>query len=97
MTDEMFIEAGKAVADQVSPTLFKQGLLYPLQSKILETEIQTAARVADLVFNSNLARVDRPADMAEFIRSHVYMPDYKKLMTPQRSLVGVADGSSATG
>src|SRR6266487_7027713 len=67
VTDEMFIEAGQAVADQVAPELLKQGLLYPLQSNILETEIQTAARVAKLVFDSGLARVERPADMVSFI------------------------------
>ena len=76
VTDEMFIEAGQAVADQVAPELLKQGLLYPLQSNILETEIQTAARVAKLVFDSGLARVERPADMVSFIRSHVYKPEY---------------------
>jgi malate dehydrogenase (oxaloacetate-decarboxylating)(NADP+) len=76
VTDEMFIEAGQAVADQVAPELLKQGLLYPLQSNILETEIQTAARVAKLVFDSGLARVDRPADMVSFIRRHVYKPEY---------------------
>ena len=49
--DELFIEAGQAVADQVPSDLLNQGLLYPLQSNILETEIQTAARVAKLVFD----------------------------------------------
>jgi malate dehydrogenase (oxaloacetate-decarboxylating)(NADP+) len=76
VTDEMFIEAGQAVADQVPPELLKQGLLYPLQSNILEIEIQTAARVAKLVFDAGLARVDRPADMVAFIRQHVYKPEY---------------------
>ncbi len=76
VTDEMFIEAGQAVADQVAPELLKQGLLYPLQSNILETEIQTAARVAKLVFDLGLARVKRPADMVSFIRGHVYKPEY---------------------
>jgi len=76
VTDEMFIEAGQAVADQVAPELLKQGLLYPLQSNVLETEIQTAARVAKLVFDSGLARVERPADMVSFIRRHVYKPEY---------------------
>ena len=80
VSDEMFIEAAHAVADQVSPDLLKQGLLYPLQSNILETEIQTAARVAKLVFDSGLARVDRPADMVAFIRQHVYKPQYPKLV-----------------
>jgi malate dehydrogenase (oxaloacetate-decarboxylating)(NADP+) len=81
VTDEMFIEAGQAVADQVAPELLKQGLLYPLQSNILETEIQTAARVAKLVFDSGLARVERPADMVAFIRRHVYKPEYSAATT----------------
>ena len=76
VTDEMFIEAGQAVADQVPSDLLKQGLLYPLQSNILEAEIQTAARVAKLVFDSGLARVERSADMVTFIRRHVYKPEY---------------------
>jgi len=76
VTDEMFIEAARAVADQVPSDLLKQGLLYPLQSNILETEIQTAARVANLVFDSGLARVPRPNDLVAFIRQHVYRPEY---------------------
>jgi malate dehydrogenase (oxaloacetate-decarboxylating)(NADP+) len=76
VTDDMFIEAARAVADQVAPELLKQGLLYPLQSNILETEIQTAARIAKLVFDSGLARVQRPTDMVAFIRQHVYRPEY---------------------
>jgi malate dehydrogenase (oxaloacetate-decarboxylating)(NADP+) len=81
VTDEMFIEAAYAVADQVPSALLSQGLLYPLQANILETEIQTAARVAKLVFDSGLARVPRPADMLGFIRRHVYHPEYGP-MTP---------------
>src|SRR6202041_778698 len=57
VTDEMFIEAARAVADQVPANLLNQGLIYPLQSGILEIEIQTAARVAKLVFDAGLARV----------------------------------------
>ena len=76
VTDEMFIEAARAVADQVPSDLLKQGLLYPLQSNILETEIQTAARVAGLVFDSGLARVPRPNEMVAFIRQQVYKPEY---------------------
>jgi malate dehydrogenase (oxaloacetate-decarboxylating)(NADP+) len=80
VTDEMFIEAAAGVADHVSAEQLKQGLLYPLQSNILETEIKTAARVAALVFGSNLARVDRPANMEAFIRQHVYKPRYQTLV-----------------
>ncbi len=80
VTDEMFIEAARAVADQVPADLLRQGLLYPLQSNILETEIQTSARVAKLVFDAGLARVERPDDMVAFIRSKVYQPTYQSLV-----------------
>lgn len=78
VTDEMFIEAARAVADQVPSALLQQGSLYPLQSNILETEVQTAARVAKLVFESKLARVAQPPDMVAFIRQHVYKPEYSE-------------------
>src|SRR5438132_13266374 len=74
--DEMFIEAAHAVADQVRPDQLRLGMLFPPQSDSLEVEIQTAARVARLVFDSGLARVDRPTDMLAFIREHVYTPQY---------------------
>jgi malate dehydrogenase (oxaloacetate-decarboxylating)(NADP+) len=76
VTDEMFIEAAHALADQVSPDQLKLGMLFPPQSNILEVEVQTAARVAKLVFDSGLARVSRPTDMVAFIRQHVYKPEY---------------------
>jgi malate dehydrogenase (oxaloacetate-decarboxylating)(NADP+) len=76
VTDEMFIEAAQALADQVTPEQLKLGMLFPPQSNILEVEVQTAARVAKLVFDAGLARVDRPADMVAFIRKHVYKPEY---------------------
>lgn len=76
VSDDMFIEAARAVAAQVEPAKLATGLLYPEQSNILETEIQTAAAVAKLVFDSGLAQVDRPSDYVEFIRQHVYRPGY---------------------
>jgi len=78
VTDAMFIEAARGVADQVPSVLLDEGLLYPLQSNILETEIQTAARVAEVVFDSGLARVKRPGDMVAFIRQQVYKPEYEQ-------------------
>jgi malate dehydrogenase (oxaloacetate-decarboxylating)(NADP+) len=80
VTDEMFIEAAHAVADQVTPEQLRLGMLFPPQSNILEVEIKTAARVARVVFESNLARVARPADYESFIRSHVYKPLYRSLI-----------------
>jgi malate dehydrogenase (oxaloacetate-decarboxylating)(NADP+) len=81
VTDDMFVEAARAVADQVTTSELEQGLLYPPQSNILETEIKTAARVAKVIFDSGLARVERPADFESFIRGHVYKPEYRSLTT----------------
>jgi malate dehydrogenase (oxaloacetate-decarboxylating)(NADP+) len=79
VTDDMFIEAAHAVADQVTPEQLKLGMLFPPQSAILEVEVQTAARVAKLVFDADLARVDRPANMEAFIRQHLYKPEYQTI------------------
>jgi malate dehydrogenase (oxaloacetate-decarboxylating)(NADP+) len=79
VTDEMFIEAAHALADQMTPKELEQGLLFPPQANILETEIKVAARVAKVVFASNLAGVADPADHEAFIRSHVYKPEYQRL------------------
>jgi malate dehydrogenase (oxaloacetate-decarboxylating)(NADP+) len=79
VTDEMFIEAAHAVADQVTPEQLRLGMLFPPQSNILEVEVHTAARVAKLVFDAGLARVDRPTDMEAFIRRHLYKPEYRTL------------------
>jgi malate dehydrogenase (oxaloacetate-decarboxylating)(NADP+) len=76
----MFIEAAHALADQVTPAELEQGLLFPPQSNILETEIKVAARVAKVVFDNNLACVTQPDDYEAFIRSHVYLPEYRSLV-----------------
>jgi malate dehydrogenase (oxaloacetate-decarboxylating)(NADP+) len=80
VTDEMFIEAAHALADQVTPAELEQGLLFPPQANILETEIKVAARVAKVVFDSDLAGVARPKDYEAFIRGHVYKPEYRSLV-----------------
>ena len=72
---------GKRLQIRCHPSeLLKQGLLYPLQSNILETEVQTAARVAKLVFDSGLARVARPDDMVAFIRDYGLGQVYIKIL-----------------
>ena len=79
VNDEMFIEAAHAVADQVTSDQLKLGMLFPPQSNILEVEVQTAVRVAKFVFDSGLARVDRPADIEALIRRHLYKPEYNTI------------------
>ena len=74
--DELFIAAARGVAEQVTKAELDTGLLYPPQSGILETEMHAAVRVAEAIFDMKLAGVARPQDMAAFIASHMYKPEY---------------------
>jgi malate dehydrogenase (oxaloacetate-decarboxylating)(NADP+) len=76
VTDEMFVVAARAVADQVTQAELDSGLLYPPQSNILQTEIATAVKVAENIFARNLAGVEKPADVRRFIEGQLYKPDY---------------------
>jgi malate dehydrogenase (oxaloacetate-decarboxylating)(NADP+) len=76
VTDEMFIESAHALADQMLPEQLKLGMLFPAQSNILETEIHTAERVATLVFERDLAGVERPKDINSWLRAQLYKPEY---------------------
>ncbi len=79
VTNEMFIEAARATADQVSDEQRAQGMLFPPQSNVLETEVRTAERVARVAFDRNLAQVDRPKDIAAWLRAMLYKPEYRKV------------------
>ena len=76
VTDEMFVEAAKALAEQVTPSQLQQGALYPLQSDILEIETKIAIKIVKLIFASNLARVKEPSSYEDFIKDLVYKPKY---------------------
>jgi len=76
VTDEMFITAAKAVAEQVGEDCLNQGLIYPPQSQILAASLHVASRVAEQIFDAGLARVERPADIPAFIQARAYRPVY---------------------
>jgi malate dehydrogenase (oxaloacetate-decarboxylating)(NADP+) len=77
VTEEMFIAAARAVAEQVTQAELEMGLIYPPQSTILKTELYAAQRVAEVIFNRDLARVPAPKDIAQFIGSQTYKAEYQ--------------------
>jgi malate dehydrogenase (oxaloacetate-decarboxylating)(NADP+) len=81
VTDEIFIEAARALADQVNEKQLKMGLLFPPQSNILETEVQTAEHVAAVVFERNLARTNPPPnkDINSWLQTMLFKPEYTTL------------------
>jgi malate dehydrogenase (oxaloacetate-decarboxylating)(NADP+) len=76
VTEAMFIVAAKAVGEQVTEKSLATGLIYPSQSQIFEASQHVAVRVAEYIFEQNLARVKRPDDIAAHIRSCTYRPVY---------------------
>jgi malate dehydrogenase (oxaloacetate-decarboxylating)(NADP+) len=80
ITDEMFIAAARAVAEQVTKAELDVGLIYPPQSEILKTELYAAQRVAEVIFERGLARVPKPTDIGAFIQSQTYKPEYPVLI-----------------
>jgi malate dehydrogenase (oxaloacetate-decarboxylating)(NADP+) len=76
VTQQMFIVAAKAVAEQVTQEDLNTGLIYPPQSQILEASLHTAAKVATYVFDHGLASVERPKNIAAHIKELAYKPVY---------------------
>ncbi|HYZ32608.1 MAG TPA: NAD-dependent malic enzyme [Crenalkalicoccus sp.] len=76
LTDACFIVAAQATADQVGPDLRERGMLFPRQSDILETEVTTATRVAEYMFDTGLAQVERPRAIRPWIEGQLYKPRY---------------------
>ncbi len=79
VTDEMFIVAAKAVAEQVGEDSLEVGLIYPPQSKIFTASLHVAERIAANIFDSGLARIARPKDIGRLIRDKTYIPTYRRL------------------
>jgi malate dehydrogenase (oxaloacetate-decarboxylating)(NADP+) len=77
VTEEMFIVAAKAVAEQVSDEDLSVGLIYPPQSRILDASLHVAERVASYILDHGLARVTKPADIGALIRARAYRPVYQ--------------------
>jgi malate dehydrogenase (oxaloacetate-decarboxylating)(NADP+) len=76
ITDACFIAAAQASADQVGPDLRARGMLFPSQANILETEVTTATRVAEFMFDQGLAQIARPRDVRGWIEGQLHTPQY---------------------
>ncbi len=77
VTDDMFIVAAKAVAEQVGEDSLQVGLIYPPQSRILTASLHVAERVAANIFDSGLARIARPKDVGRLIADKTYVAAYR--------------------
>lgn len=77
VTDEMFITAAEAVAEQVTDDDFENGLIYPCVKDIMKVSVNVAVRIAEKVFERGLAGVNKPFNISDFIKKKMYIPVYK--------------------
>lgn len=76
VTDEMFITAARAVAEQVSQRELDSGLLFPPQADIQKTELDAALKVCEVIFARGLAGIAQPKDLRGYIEAQLYTPTY---------------------
>ncbi len=77
VTDEMFLAAAKALAEQVSADDVAHGSMYPPLEQIRDVSVAIAAAVADVAYHQGLATQPQPDDHLSHIRSHMYEPVYR--------------------
>ena len=76
VTDDMFLTAAQAIAEQVRGQSLAAGLIYPPRERILNASLHVAERVATCIFDHGLARVPRPDDVGSLVRARAYRPVY---------------------
>ncbi len=76
VTDEMFMAAARALAQHTSDSDLAQGSLYPPLNRVRGVSAHIAAAVAEVAYRDDLASVDRPDDLLEFMKSQMYDPQY---------------------
>ncbi|PKM11608.1 MAG: NAD-dependent malic enzyme [Gammaproteobacteria bacterium HGW-Gammaproteobacteria-3] len=76
ISDEMFLEAARVLADNVSAEDLTAGTLYPPLAKIRQVSLEIAVAVAAIAYGQNLARAPRPHDLARMIKAMMYDPGY---------------------
>ena len=77
VTDEMFLAAAQTLAAEVTEDDFKRGSIYPPLGHIREISAKIATAVCEVAYEQGLAVNPRPNDLAAFIRSQMYEPNYR--------------------
>jgi malate dehydrogenase (oxaloacetate-decarboxylating)(NADP+) len=77
VTNDMFLAAAHALAEQVSESDLAQGSLYPALPRIRDVSARIATAVAEAAYRAGLARDARPADLDAHMRSKMFDPHYE--------------------
>ncbi|MEO1052406.1 MAG: NAD-dependent malic enzyme [Bacteroidota bacterium] len=76
ITDELFLESAKCLAEQVSEGDINAGSLYPPLKEIRDVSLKIAVAVADKAHKQGLARDNRPDNLRQHIFDYMFDPTY---------------------
>jgi len=76
ITDEMFMDAARTLAQLVTESDLAQGSLYPALPRIREVSAHIAAAVAETAYKNGLADKTKPQDVLADVRAQMYDPYY---------------------
>jgi malate dehydrogenase (oxaloacetate-decarboxylating)(NADP+) len=77
VTDEMFLAAARALADEVADADVRQGTIFPPLHRIRTVSASIATAVARIAYARGLATAPEPADLRAFIEASMYQPSYE--------------------
>ncbi len=76
VTDVMFLEAARCLANLIRDVDLADGTLYPPLTRIRKVSLAVAVSVAERAYADGLATVPRPDDLESFIAETMYDPVY---------------------
>ena len=79
ITNAMFLEAGRALAEALTTEDVASGLIFPPLARIRLVSRRIAAAVAELAWTEGLARRARPIDLDAEIAAYQFDPSYPDL------------------
>ena len=74
LPDEAFAVSARALSAMATTEDFGIGLIYPPLRTIRETEMHIATAVATWLWDAGIAREERPADIATYVRNLAWQP-----------------------
>ncbi|XP_028916006.1 NAD-dependent malic enzyme, mitochondrial isoform X1 [Ornithorhynchus anatinus] len=81
ISDHVFLEAAKALTEQLTDQELAQGRLYPPLSNIQEVSINIAIKVIEYLYAEKMAfRHPEPVDKNQYVRSRIWRSDYESFM-----------------
>ena len=76
VTDAMFLASAQALADEVTNEDLQVGRIFPPQVRMREVAIAVAAAVAQVAWDSGLAKTSAPKDLRTAVANAMYEPKY---------------------